>query len=89
MIPDLIDATADYWKKLDELEAAYQRDEVSLPEVDARVKQFTDELGRSRQEALSAFWASLQHTVTQQRDTIAGVIGIAALSFVWLGLLQS
>jgi len=89
MIPDLIDATTDYWKKLDELEAAYQRDEVSLSEVDARVQELMTDLGRSRRKALTAFWASFRYTVRQQWEAIAGVACIATLTCVWLSLLQS
>ena len=88
-MPDLIDATTDYWKKLDELEAAYQRDEVSLREVDARVQELMEELGRSRRRALTAFWASFRYTLRQQWDAIAGVACIAALACVWLSWLQS
>ena len=89
MIPDLIDATTDYWKKLDELEAAYQQNEVSLSEVDARVQELMQEFGRSRRKALTAFWASFRYTLRQQGDAIAGVACIVALACVWLSWLQS
>lgn len=84
MIPDLMQATRRYWRQLDELEAAYQRGEVSVQEVNARVQQLMEELGQTRREALRAVWASLQHFVQQQRDAIAGAAAIGLLAYVWL-----
>ena len=69
---DLLQATRDYWRKLDEVEAAYQRGELSVPEVDAQVHDLMAKLGASRRQAFKDLWASLQVTVTQQREAIAG-----------------
>ncbi len=33
MFPNLIEATKEYWRKLDELEAAYQQGEIPLEEA--------------------------------------------------------
>ncbi len=44
MFPNLFQATFDYWRKLDELEAAYQKGEIPLKEVDARVADLMAEL---------------------------------------------
>ena len=35
MFPNLFTATQEYWRKLDALEASYQRGEISIEEVDA------------------------------------------------------
>lgn len=48
MNPNLLEATQEYWHKLNELEAAYQRGEVTLEEVDAKVEALMVELGRTR-----------------------------------------
>lgn len=84
MIPDLLEATQDYMKKLDALEAAYQRDEVSLEEVDARVKVLMTELGQSRRQAFSALAASLRHTLQTNREAVAGALGLGVLTYAWL-----
>ena len=84
MIPDLMEETRIYWRKLDELEAAYQRDEVTLEEVDAQVQDLMEDLGQSRREAFRALWASTQQTLRQQWETIAGVAAIGLLAYVWL-----
>ncbi|NJK27695.1 MAG: hypothetical protein HC925_02995 [Coleofasciculaceae cyanobacterium SM2_3_26] len=83
MFPDLTEATKAYWRKLDELEAAYQRNEMSLAEVDARVAELMTELGQARRKALRAFWANLRHTVAPQWETIAGVALIGVLAYIW------
>jgi hypothetical protein len=84
MFTDLTEATRDYWKKLDDVEAAYKRDEMTVQEVDAEVQQLMMELGNARRRALKDFWASLQYFVNQQREAIAGVAAIAGLAYVWL-----
>ncbi|HEY9880019.1 MAG TPA: hypothetical protein V6D29_16310 [Leptolyngbyaceae cyanobacterium] len=83
MIPNLLEATHEYMQKLNELEAAYQRDEVSIEEVDAQVKVLMADLGRTRKEALSAFMASLRYTLQNQWETIAGVAGVGVLALWW------
>ena len=84
MFTDLTEATRDYWKKLDAVEAAYQRDEMTLQEVDAEVQRLMTELGDARRRALKNFWASFQYFVRQQREAIAGTAAIAALAYIWL-----
>lgn len=84
MIPDLLEATQDYMKKLNALEAAYQRDEVSLEEVDAQVKVLMTELGQSRRQALSALAASLRHTLQTNREAVAGALCLGVLTYTWL-----
>lgn len=83
MFPDLLSATRDYWQKLDELEAAYKRDEVTLKEVDERVEQLIAELGRERRIALRAFFTSLGRVWNQQKEAIVGVSFLAILTYAW------
>lgn len=81
---DLISATRDYWHKLDQVEAAYQRGDLSVKEVDAEVHQLMAELGDARRQALRDTWASLQAFGRQQQETIAGAAAIAVLAAFWL-----
>ena len=84
MIPNLMEATRDYWHQLDELEAAYQRGEVSIAEVNARVKELMTELSRSRRESLSYFWSGIRRRWDDQREAIVGVAGLGVLTYGWL-----
>jgi hypothetical protein len=84
MPTDLLNATQEYWKKLDAVEAAYQRDELSIEEVDAEVKQLMSDLGSARRRALSDTWARLHLFVSQQREAIAGTVAIVSLAYLWL-----
>lgn len=84
MFPNLLEATKDYWRKLDELEAAYKRGEVSLAEVDARVPELMAELGRERRAALDYLFASWRRLWNEQRETIAGIAFLAILTYSWV-----
>ncbi|MGP1388016.1 MAG: hypothetical protein ACTS2F_31055 [Thainema sp.] len=84
MFTDLTSATREYWKKLDAVEAAYKRNELTLEEVDAEVQRLMMELGDARRRALREFWASLQYFVRQQRDAIATVAAFGLLAYLWL-----
>ena len=46
MFPNLLEATREYWRKLDELETAYKQGRISIEEVDASVNVLMEELGR-------------------------------------------
>ena len=59
MFPNLLEATKEYWRKLDELEAAYQQGEIPLEEVDARVTELMAELAQERRAAFTYFLARL------------------------------
>ncbi|MBW4487129.1 MAG: hypothetical protein KME12_05000 [Trichocoleus desertorum ATA4-8-CV12] len=83
MMPNLLAATQDYWRKLNELEAAYQRGEVSLPEVDARVAELMSELGQERRAAIDFTVASIGHLWNQQRETVVGVSLLGMLTYAW------
>lgn len=84
VMPDLLNATRDYWRKLDELEAAYQRGDVSLKEVDATVQTLMQELGRSRRLALRAFARQIGLFWQNQRDTIVATVLIGCLTYAWV-----
>lgn len=84
MFTDLTSATREYWKKLDKVEAAYKRDEMTIEEVDAEVQRLMTELGDARRQALRDLWASLQYFVRQQRDAIAAVAALGLLAYLWL-----
>lgn len=83
MMPNLLEATKDYWRKLDELEAAYQKGEVSLEEVDARVPELIAELGRERKAALSFVFNGWSRLWDHQRETIVGVAFLGIITYVW------
>lgn len=84
MFPNLLDATKTYWRKLDELEAAYQKGEVSLDEVNARVKELMAELGQERRAALRYVINSWGQLWEQQRETILGVTLLGVLGYAWI-----
>lgn len=83
MIPDLLEATHEYMQKLNELEAAYQRDEIPIEEVNAQVKVLMKDLGRTRREVFSAYAASFRHILQTQWETVAGVAGVGVLTYMW------
>lgn len=84
MIPNLMEATLDYWHQLDELEAAYQRGEVSIADVNTQVKELMADLGRSRRESLTYFWSGIRRLWNDQREAIVGVAGLSVLTYGWL-----
>ena len=84
MTPNLLQATQEYWRKLDAVEAAYKRNELSPQEVDAEVKALMAELGQARRESLAMLRYSLQNFWHEQRETIIGVAVLLALSYGWL-----
>ena len=55
MFPNLIQATKEYWHKLDQLEAAYQQGEISLEEVDSKVAKLIAELAEERRATFTYF----------------------------------
>ena len=84
MFPNLFQATKEYWRKLDELEAAYQQGKIPLKEVDARVAELMAELAQERRAAFAFLWHSCQHLVTTQRETLMGLAIVILLIYVWL-----
>ena len=84
MLPDLISATRDYWRKLDAVEAAYRRHELTSAEVNTQVKALMVELGQTRRQMLRDSWAIAQTFARQQGDALAGVAALGVLAYVWL-----
>ena len=84
MIPNLFEATNEYWRKLDKLEAAYQQGEVSLEEVDARVAELMADLAQERRAAFTYFLRSLGHWLTTQRETLVGLGVVALVAYAWV-----
>ncbi len=83
MLPNLLEATTEYWHKLNELEAAYQRGEVSIEEVDAKVQSLMAELGRERRATLSYVVNGFCHLWNEQRETIVGIAILGIISYAW------
>ena len=76
MFPNLIQATKEYWHKLDELEAAYQQGEISLEEVDSKVAELIAELAEERRATFTYFQHSWQHHLTTQRENLSPLSSI-------------
>jgi hypothetical protein len=83
-MPNLLDATRRYWRNLDQLEAAYQRGEISLAEVDQRVAVLMADLGQERRAALRFLWDNLLRTWSEQRDLWLGTAMVLVLCYVWI-----
>lgn len=80
----LLEATQDYWRKLDRLEAAYHQGERSLEEVDAEVAELMAELGRKRREAWRVFLANLNTFFQDQQVTVLGLGVFSIIAYAWL-----
>jgi hypothetical protein len=81
---DLLDATKNYWRKLDELEAAYQRGEVSLTEVNARVPELMAELSRERRAAIALMQPSWSCVWREHQQSIVGTLAVGILTCAWM-----
>ncbi|MGB7440260.1 MAG: hypothetical protein WA919_04270 [Coleofasciculaceae cyanobacterium] len=84
MLPNLLEATQDYWRKLDELEAAYKKGEVSPQEVDVRVHELMRELGQERRASLSYVLHSWRKMWNEQRETILGLACLGVVTYLWV-----
>ena len=84
MFPNLLQATKDYWRKLDELEAAYKRGDVSLEEVDAKVAVLIADLKQERREALTFIFNGLTSLWHEQREIVIGLGLIGMLTYTWI-----
>jgi hypothetical protein len=84
MFPNLLEATKEYWRKLDELEAAYQQGQIPLKEVDAKVAELMAELSEERRAAFSYFWHGWQHWLTTQRETLVGLAILSLVTYAWV-----
>jgi hypothetical protein len=84
MIPNLLEATNEYWRKLNELEAAYQRGEVSLEEVDARVAILMAELGQERRATMRFLLDNVSRIWQEQRELVLGLGLLGVLTYSWI-----
>lgn len=83
-MPDLVEATKRYWQQLDELEAAYQRGEVSPEQVNTRVSALMAELGRERRAALRFLGDRLKDFWLTQKEAVVAVACLAVLTCAWM-----
>ncbi|WP_019507317.1 hypothetical protein [Pleurocapsa sp. PCC 7319] len=83
MFPNLLQATKEYWRQLDELEVAYQQGEIPLEEVDARVADLMAELAIERRAALAYLGNGLQHWLTTQKETLISLAILALVTYAW------
>ena len=84
MIPNLLEATQEYWQKLDELETAYYKGEISIEEVDRQVEFLMKELGRKRRSSITYFVQSLRYWFNQQKELVLGLLIFGVLFYSWL-----
>ncbi len=83
MLPNLLEATNEYWRKLDELESAYQRGEVPVEEVDARVRSLMVELGGERRAAFLYVLNGWRRLWDEQGEIIVGMAILGTISYAW------
>jgi hypothetical protein len=84
MFPNLLESTREYWRKLDKLEADYQRGDVSIDEVNVRVTELMQELGQNRRLAISAVWNGLQRWFKMQKETVLGLAMVSLVAYIWV-----
>jgi hypothetical protein len=87
MLPNLLNATHTYWHKLNELEASYQRGEVSLEEVDVRVRELMVELSQERRATIRFLMDGLNRIWREQREMVVGLGVIGILTYAWTSFL--
>lgn len=81
-MPNLLEATHDYWQKLNELEAAYQRGEVSPKDVEAKVTELMADLGRERKASLNWLLREFRRVWVEQRDIVLGIGLMGLLMYI-------
>lgn len=84
MIVNLLEATKEYWRELDQLEAAYQQGEISLEEVNAQVALLMSELGQKRRAAITYALQGWQHWLTEQKEVLVGIAILLLMTYGWL-----
>jgi hypothetical protein len=86
MLPNLLEATQEYWRELDKLEIAYQQGEITIEEVDREVSYLMAELGQKRRVALTYFFKSWQHLLEQQKESLIGLATLIIITYAWLSV---
>ena len=86
MIPNLFAATQEYWRQLDILEAQYQNGEVSIAEVDNRVKQLMEELADERRLAFRSIGYAVSNWLNTRSDIFYGSVFVVLLTYIWFAL---
>lgn len=86
MIPNLLAATNEYWRKLNELDAAYQRGEVSLEEVNATVEELMVELGQERRASVRFLVDNVSRIWNEQQELVVGLGIVGALTYAWIAV---
>jgi hypothetical protein len=84
MLPNLLEATKEYWQQLDELESAYQQGKIPLEEVDAKVAELMAELAQERRAAFNYFWHGWQNWPTIQKETLVGLAILSLVTYAWI-----
>ncbi len=84
MFPSLFEATKTYWRKLDELDAAYQQGKIPLQEVDAKVAELMADLAQERRTALTFTWQTLQQWLVNRRETVFGAAIAVIAVYGWM-----
>ena len=84
MFPNFLESTREYWRKLDELEAAYERGDVSLDEVDLRVAELMENLGQERRLAIRSAWQSVQYWFKTQKEAVVGLVMVSLVAYIWV-----
>ncbi|NBD17253.1 MAG: hypothetical protein GVY04_14270 [Cyanobacteria bacterium] len=84
MFPNLFKATQEYWRKLDELESAYQQDKISHEEVDRRVSELMAELAQERRSTFNYMRYISQNWLAQQKSNLIGIGFLVFAIYAWI-----
>ena len=84
MIPNLFEATTEYWRQLDDIETRYNNGELSLEEVDREVEILMKQLGQKRRETLRFFRDSLSHWISTHTEFLIGFIILLVAVYSWM-----
>jgi len=84
MFPNLFKATQEYWRKLDELESAYQQDQISLEEVDRRVSELMAELAQERRSTFNYIRCRSQNWLAEQKSNLIGTSIVVLAIYGWI-----
>ena len=84
MFPNLFNATQEYWRKLDQLESAYQQDKISVEEVNLRVSELMAELARERRSTFNYMRYISQNWLAEQKSTLIGIGILVFATYAWI-----